>query len=90
MIKLHELPKQKKEPSQKQIDHLNNIRIKALAKKKIIKLQKMKDLELSIKKPDVKPEVKPDVIPDKPAFIAAECIPEVKQEKKKRIVKKKN
>ena len=43
-VQIEELPKQKKELSQKQIDHLNNIRIKALEKKKIIKLQKMKDL----------------------------------------------
>ena len=41
----------------------------------MIKLQKMKDLELSIKKPDVKPDVKPEIkqegIPDKPALSAA-------------------
>ena len=49
----YRITKTKKELSQKQIDHLNNIRIKALEKKKIIKLQKMKDLELSIEKPDV-------------------------------------
>ena len=45
----------------------------------------MKDLEQQIKKPaECKQQIKSDVIPDKPAFIAAECIPEIKQEKKKR------
>ena len=37
-------PKKKKELSQKQIEHLNNIRIKALEKKREIKLKKNEEL----------------------------------------------
>ena len=36
----------------------------------------MKDLELSIKKPDVKPEIKPDVKPDVKPEIKQEGIPD--------------
>jgi hypothetical protein len=58
-------PKKKKELSQKQIEHLNNIRIKALEKKREIKLKKNEEYKNKVSKPQVieqeikQPEVKP-------------------------------
>ena len=57
-------PKKKKELSQKQIEHLNNIRIKALEKKREIKLKKNEEYKNKVSKPQVieqeikQPEVK--------------------------------
>ena len=91
-----EIPtKKKKELSQKQLDHLNNIRVKALEKKREIKLKKNKEYENKVqagkaevieepmKQPDlvVKPEVKQEVKSDKSALSAAEG-------KKKKVIKK--
>jgi hypothetical protein len=81
---------QKKELSQKQIEHLNNIRVKALEKKKEIKLNKMKEYQEKNQKQtviqqEIKQEIKPEIKPDKPALSAAECKPEIK---KKRVIKK--
>ena len=68
-----EIPtKKKKELSQKQLDHLNTIRVKALEKKREIKLKKNKEYEEKGKKPEVieepmkqpDPVIKPDVKPD--------------------------
>ena len=63
----------KKELSQKQIDHLNNIRVKALEKKREIKLKKNEEYkkqamekkvnpiqQIEIKQEEIKQEVKPD------------------------------
>jgi len=84
-------PKKKKELSQKQIEHLNNIRIKALERKREIKLTKMEEyknkvskpevIEEPIKPPEIKPEVKTEVKPE----VKAEVKPEVK---KKKVIKK--
>ncbi len=41
-----EIPKKKKELSQKQIEYLINIRVKALEKKREIKLKKNKEYEI--------------------------------------------
>ena len=88
-----EIPKKKKELSQKQIEHLNNIRVKALEKKREIKLKKNKEYEEKGKKqevieepikppePEIKPEIKPELKSDKPAPSAAEF-------KKKKVIKK--
>ena len=62
----------KKELSQKQIDHLNNIRVKALEKKREIKLKKngeykkqaMEKKVNPIQQIELKPEVKQEVKPD--------------------------
>ena len=76
----------KKQLSLKQLEHLNNIRVKALEKKKEIKLNKMKEYQEKNQKQTVieepiKQEVKSDVKPEIKA--------EVKQEvKKKRVIKK--
>jgi hypothetical protein len=72
----------KKQLSLKQLEHLNNIRVKALEKKREIKLQKNKEYEEKNQKPTVVEEpIKPQVI--------SEIKAEVKQEvKKKRTVKK--
>jgi hypothetical protein len=68
-----EIPKKKKELSQKQIEHLNNIRVKALEKKREIKLKKNKEYEEKGKKPEVieqpiikppEPEIKPEIKPE--------------------------
>jgi hypothetical protein len=45
--------KQKKELSEKQIQHLNNIRIKALEKKREIKLKKNEEHKNKVSKPQV-------------------------------------
>ena len=72
----------KKQLSLKQLEHLNNIRVKALEKKREIKLQKNKEYEEKNQKPTVVEE------PIKPQDIS-EIKPEVKSEvKKKRTVKK--
>jgi hypothetical protein len=76
----------KKQLSLKQLDHLNNIRVKALEKKKEIKLNKMKEYQEKNQKQTVIEEpIKPDVKPD----VKSDVKPEVKSEvKKKRTVKK--
>ena len=63
----------KKQLSLKQLEHLNNIRVKALEKKREIKLKKNKEYENKVVKPTVveepikppeqvvKPEIKSDV-----------------------------
>ena len=58
----------KRELSQKQIEHLNNIRVKALEKKREIKLKKNEEYKNKVSKPEVieepikQPiEIKPDV-----------------------------
>ena len=71
----------KKELSQTQIEHLNNIRIKVLERKREIKLTKMEEYKNKVSKPQVvqeqiKPEVKPEV--------KSEVKPEVKSEVKKK------
>ena len=72
----------KKQLSLKQLEHLNNIRVKALEKKREIKLQKNKEYEEKNQKPTVVEEpIKPQVISE----IKAEVKSEVK---KKRTVKK--
>ena len=91
-----EIPtKKKKELSQKQIEHLNSIRVLALEKKREIKLKKNKEYENKVqagkaevieepmKQPDlvVKPEVKQEIKSDKSALSAAEG-------KKKKVIKK--
>ena len=72
----------KKQLSLKQLEHLNNIRVKALEKKREIKLQKNKEYEEKNQKPTVVEEpIKHEV--------KQEIKPEVKSEvKKKRTVKK--
>ena len=60
----------KKQLSLKQLEHLNNIRVKALEKKREIKLKKNKEYEEKGKKPEVIEE--PIIKPDKPALSAAE------------------
>ena len=76
----------KKQLSLKQLEHLNNIRVKALEKKKEIKLNKMKEYQEKNQKPTVVEEpIKQEVISE----IKAEIKPEVKSEvKKKRTIKK--
>ena len=72
----------KKQLSLKQLEHLNNIRVKALEKKREIKLQKNKEYENKV----VKPEVIEEPIKHE---VKQEIKPEVKSEvKKKRTVKK--
>ena len=83
----------KKQLSLKQLEHLNNIRVKALEKKREIKLKKNKEYEEKGKKPEVieEPMKQPDPVvkPDKPALSAAECKQEVKSDvKKKKVIKK--
>ena len=71
----------KKQLSLKQLEHLNNIRVKALEKKREIKLQKNKEYENKVVKPEVVEEVIKQPEP--------EIKPEVKSEvKKKRTIKK--
>ena len=72
----------KKQLSLKQLEHLNNIRVKALEKKREIKLQKNKEYEEKNQKPTVVEEpIKHEV--------KQEIKPEVKSEvKKKRTIKK--
>jgi hypothetical protein len=72
----------KKQLSLKQLEHLNNIRIKALEKKKEIKLNKMKEYQEKNQKPTVVEEpIKQEV--------KAEVKSEVKSEvKKKKTIKK--
>ena len=94
-IQKYQKPKEKKS-YHKNIEHLNNIRVKALEKKREIKLKKNEEYKNKVSKPEVieepikqpieiKPEVKPEVKPDKPALSVAECKPEVK---KKKVIKK--
>ena len=74
----------KKQLSLKQLEHLNNIRVKALEKKREIKLQKNKEYENKVSKPEVIEEPIKQPIEIKPEVKA-----EVKSEvKKKRTVKK--
>ena len=77
-----EIPKKKKELSQKQIEHLNNIRVKALEKKREIKLKKNKEYENKVVKPEVieEPIKQPD--PIKPSE------PIKSDVKKKKVIKK--
>ena len=84
----------KKQLSLKQLEHLNNIRVKALEKKREIKLKKNKEYENKVTKPEVieqpiikppEPEIKPEIKPDKPALSAAEVKSDVK---KKKVIKK--
>jgi len=57
----------KKELSQKQIDHLNAIRVKALDRKREIKLKKNEEykkqaMEKKVQQVEIKQEVKPEVV----------------------------
>ena len=72
----------KKQLSLKQLEHLNNIRVKALEKKKEIKLNKMKEYQEKNQKPTVVEEpIKQEV--------KTEVKSEVKSEvKKKKTIKK--
>jgi hypothetical protein len=76
----------KKQLSLKQLEHLNNIRIKALEKKKEIKLNKMKEYQEKNQKPTVVEEpIKQEV----KAEVKSEVKAEVKSEvKKKKTIKK--
>ena len=83
----------KKQLSLKQLEHLNNIRVKALEKKREIKLQKNKEYEEKNQKPTVVEEpIKPAPSGLRPSAVhevKQEIKPEVKSEvKKKRTVKK--
>ena len=83
----------KKQLSLKQLEHLNNIRVKALEKKREIKLQKNKEYEEKNQKPTVVEEpIKPapsGLRPPAVHEVKQEIKPEVKSEvKKKRTVKK--
>ena len=84
-----EIPiKKKKELSQKQIEHLNNIRVKALEKKREIKLKKNKEYEEKGKKPEV---IEEPIIKQEPEIKQPEQVvkPEVKSDvKKKKVIKK--
>jgi tellurite resistance-related uncharacterized protein len=72
----------KKQLSLKQLEHLNNIRIKALEKKREIKLNKMKEYQEKNQKPTV---VEEPIKPVQPETIK----PEVKSDvKKKKVIKK--
>ena len=80
-----EIPKKKKELSLKQLEHLNNIRVKALEKKREIKLKKNKEYENKVVKPEVIEE------PIKPLAVQSEPIkhPEpIKSDVKKKKGKK--
>jgi hypothetical protein len=72
----------KKQLSLKQLEHLNNIRVKALEKKREIKLKKNKEYENKVVKPEVieEPIKQPDpIIPSEP----------IKSDvKKKKVIKK--
>jgi hypothetical protein len=84
-----EIPKKKKELSQKQIEHLNNIRVKALEKKREIKLKKNKEYENKVTKPEVIEQ--PIIKPPEPEIKQPEQVvkPEVKPDvKKKKVIKK--
>ena len=92
----------KKELSQKQIDHLNNIRVKALERKREIKLQKHEEYkkqamekkvqQIEIKQEPIKQEpIKQDtrcaaVVSPRP--IKQEPAEPIKQEPKKKVLKK--
>jgi hypothetical protein len=80
-----EIPKKKKELSQKQIEHLNNIRVKALEKKREIKLKKNKEYENKVTKPEVIEQ--PIIKPPEPEIKKPEQVvkPDVK---KKKVIKK--
>ena len=83
----------KKQLSLKQLEHLNNIRVKALEKKKEIKLNKMKEYQEKNQKQTVIEEpIKPAPSGLRPSAVhevKQEIKPEVKSEvKKKRTVKK--
>ena len=76
----------KKKLSLKQLEHLNNIRVKALEKKKEIKLNKMKEYQEKNQKQTVveepiKADVKPEVKPEIKAEVKSEL-------KKKKTIKK--
>ena len=79
----------KKQLSLKQLEHLNNIRVKALEKKREIKLQKNKEYENKV----VKPEVIEEPIKPAPSGLRPSAVEEIKAEvkaevKKKRTIKK--
>ena len=83
----------KKQLSLKQLEHLNNIRVKALEKKREIKLQKNKEYEEKNQKPTVVEEpIKPapsGLRPPAVHEVKPEIKPEIKTEvKKKRTIKK--
>ena len=78
----------KRELSQKQIEHLNNIRVKALEKKREIKLKKNEEYKNKVSKPEVieepikQPiEIKPDIKSDVKIDIKSDV-------KKKKVIKK--
>jgi hypothetical protein len=84
-----EMPKKKKELSQKQIEHLNNIRVKALEKKREIKLKKNKEYENKVTKSEVIEQ--PIIKPPEPEIKQPEQVvkPEIKSDvKKKKVIKK--
>ena len=77
------LPKKKKELSQRQIEHLNTIRVKALEKKREIKLKKHEEYKNKVTKPEVIEEpIKEEIKQEKK--------PEIKavEQKKKKVIKK--
>jgi len=78
-------PKKKRELSQKQIEHLNNIRIKALEKKREIKLKKNEEYKNKNSKPEVIEEPIKQPIEIKPEVKLPEFKPEVQ---KKKVIKK--
>ena len=79
----------KKQLSLKQLEHLNNIRIKALEKKKEIKLNKMKEYQEKNQKQTVIEEpIKQEVKPA-PSGLRPSAVQEVKAEVKSEVKKKK-
>ena len=79
----------KKQLSLKQLEHLNNIRVKALEKKREIKLKKNKEYENKVTKPEVIEQ--PIIKPPEPEIKQPEQVvkPEVKPDvKKKKVIKK--
>ena len=87
-----EIPiKKKKELSQKQIEHLNTIRVKALEKKREIKLKKNKEYEEKVQAGAQQRGMKPEVIeePMKQPDPVVKPEQEVKSDvKKKKVIKK--
>jgi hypothetical protein len=85
----------KKQLSLKQLEHLNNIRVKALEKKREIKLKKNKEYENKVTKTEIieEPIIKatPDPVIKRPtdAHTASGGCPDVKPDVKKKKVNKK-
>jgi hypothetical protein len=85
---IEQLPK-KKELSQKQIDHLNNIRVKALERKREIKLQKHEEYKKQAMEKKVQQiELKSEPIKQEPIKQEPKQEEPIKQEPKKKVLKK--